>query len=99
MSFARALLQPNLFFEACSNSILEAESCGTPVIAFDNGSNREIIKNGRTGFIANKKSLASSIQRIGSIRREDCRMWIEKNFSQEKMVAGYEKIYQRLLAC
>ncbi len=36
--------------DACSNAILEALSCGLPVVAFESGANMELIKNGGIGF-------------------------------------------------
>ncbi|MFH1890656.1 MAG: glycosyltransferase family 4 protein [Candidatus Kuenenbacteria bacterium] len=99
LSAAYVLLQPNLFFEACSNTILEAQASGTPVVAFDNGSNRDIIKNGKTGFIASERNLVDKIRQVEKIKRSICREWIEKNFSKEKMVDGYEKIYEKILIC
>jgi len=76
------------------------------VIAFDFGSAKEIIKDGKTGFVVsfldkkgekNFEGLIEAIERIGEIKREDCREWVEKNFSIEKMVKNYEKIYYQIL--
>jgi len=84
----------------------ESQACGTPVIAFDRGSAREVIKNGKTGFVVpffdkkgkkNFNGLISAIKKINQIKRADCRKWVEKNFSIEKMVNEYEKIYYRLV--
>ena len=50
--------------DACSNSILEAIACGVPVIAFNSGANKEIIKN--NGMIFNDTiSLLEYIQCMG----------------------------------
>jgi glycosyltransferase involved in cell wall biosynthesis len=80
-------------------------ACGTPVIAFDFGSTKEVIKNGKTGFVVpflkggkkNFDGLIEAIDRVGEIKREDCREWVEKNFSIERMVKNYEKIYYQIL--
>lgn len=97
LSQAKALVQPTRVFEACSNSLLEAQACGTPVITFNQGSNREIVKHGLTGLIVKPNQLKQAIKKIGLIRRSDCRQWIEENFTAEKMTEGYEKIYRRLI--
>ncbi len=97
LSKARALLQPTQVFEACSNSLLEAQACGTPVITFKRGSNEEIVKHGITGLIVKPGQLSQAIKKIGSIRRSACRRWIETKFTAEKMTDGYEKIYRRIL--
>jgi len=94
---AKALILPTQYFEACSNVILEAQACGTPVITTDSGSNSELIKNNTTGFISNSKNLLSKIKLIDQINRRQCRLWIESNFTQSKMVEGYEKIYYKLI--
>jgi glycosyltransferase involved in cell wall biosynthesis len=64
-----------------------------------------VIKNGKTGFVVpflkegkkNFDGLIEAIKRIGEIKREDCREWVEKKFSIEKMVKNYEKIYYQIL--
>jgi len=94
---AYALIQPTQFFEACSNSILEAQACGTPVITFNQGSNKELLKNFKTGILANQKNLVKSIEFIKKIKRSVCRRWIESNFSQQRMVSGYEHLYEKLV--
>lgn len=95
---AYCLLHPNSVFEACSNSILEALASNVPVIAYDQGSNRELIKDAKTGFIVNNLSqLVAAIKKIDTIKRSDCSRSIEKNFSLEKMLTAYEKIYYSLI--
>lgn len=42
------------------------------------------------------EGLMEAVRRIGEIRREDCRKWVEEKFTIEKMVEGYEKIYQKV---
>lgn len=40
--------------ENLSNSLIESLACGTPVICYDTGGNREIIEHKITGFVAQK---------------------------------------------
>ena len=103
---AIATLYPIEWEEPFGLIMAESMACGTPVIAFDFGSTKEIIKDGKTGFVVsflNKKGeknfegLIEAVERIGEIKREDCREWVEKNFSIEKMVKNYEKIYYQIL--
>lgn len=102
---AKALLSPLRWEEPFGLTMIEAMACGTPVISFSMGSAPEIIKNGLTGFLvtpsknegANIKNFIEAAKKIGKIKREDCRAYVEKNFSLEKMVAGYEKAYQKIL--
>lgn len=96
---ARALLFPTEYDEAFGYSMIEAMSCGTPVIAFGNGSVPEIVKHGETGFVvSNAEEMAEAIGRIGEIDRAKVRRRAELYFSEEKMVAGYEKVYERAIA-
>jgi glycosyltransferase involved in cell wall biosynthesis len=95
---AFALIHPNIVFEACSNSILEAMASNVPVIAYDNGSNKELIKDGKTGFIVkNEKELIVAIKKLDKISRHDCYLRVKENFSLEKMITDYEDLYYKLI--
>ncbi len=78
----------------------EAMSCGTPVIGFPKKSFSKLIINGKTGFIVPRKKgikgLINAVKNIDKINPIDCRKHIEKNFSLEKMVSEYEKLYQEI---
>jgi glycosyltransferase involved in cell wall biosynthesis len=41
--------------EACSNSVLEALSCGLPVLYLDSGSHTEIVKEAGCGFSSHEE--------------------------------------------
>lgn len=43
------------------------------------------------------EGLVESINRIGEIDRANCRKHVEENFSIEKMVEGYEKVYRKVI--
>jgi len=95
---AKALLHPNLVFEACSNTILEAQACGVPVVAYNNGSNKELVINKKTGFIVNNlDSTLKAIKNVDSINRKACRKNIENNFNVSKMANDYLKIYKKII--
>jgi glycosyltransferase involved in cell wall biosynthesis len=79
--------------------MVEAMACGTPVIAFDRGSVREVVKDGVTGFVVKDEAeMIEAIREVGKIRRADCRRHAEENFSLGKMAEDYLKAYEKLLA-
>jgi len=98
MGEAYALLHPINFEEPFGLSVVESMLCGTPVIAFNKGSMPELIVHEKTGFLVNKIDEAvESLKDIKQIDRKFCREWAESNFSQEKMVNDYLKVYENIL--
>ncbi len=96
---AKALLFPTLYDEVFGLVMIEAMACGTPVIGFDNGAVPEIIEDGLTGFVVRTpKQMASAIKKVHTLSRAACRERVEKLFSIEKMVRGYERVYERVVA-
>jgi glycosyltransferase involved in cell wall biosynthesis len=95
---AKALIYPIEWHEPFGLNMVEAQACGTPVIAFNKGSVPEVVQHNKTGFVV--KDIAEAIRavkKIDQIKRQDCRQWVKKNFSQEVMVKNYEKLYYKLL--
>lgn len=96
---AKAFLFPIRWREPFGLVMIEAMACGTPVIAFNNGSVPEVIEHGITGFIVeNEEEMIEAIKNIDKIRRKDCRKHVEKNFDIEKMVDGYEDVYGKIVS-
>src|SRR5688572_17198127 len=60
---ARALLFPIDWPEPFGLVMIEAMACGTPVIAFDGGSVREVIDHATTGFVVS--SVPEAIRAVG----------------------------------
>ncbi len=88
---AKAFLFPILWEEPFGLVMIEAMACGTPVIAFERGAVPEVVVNGKTGFVVeNEDQMADSLLKINFIGREDCRRWVEENFTVEKMINDYE---------
>jgi len=95
---AFCFLVPLKWEEPFGLTIVEAMACGTPVIAFKRGSVPELIRDGETGFLVeNVWQMAKIIEKIPNISRRECRRWVEKNFTVEKMALGYEKIYKKVI--
>ncbi|KKR71150.1 MAG: Glycosyl transferase, group 1 [Candidatus Levybacteria bacterium GW2011_GWC2_40_7] len=77
--------------------MIEALSCGTPVVAFRKGSTSEVLIDSKTGFVVdNEEEMARAVLNIGQISRADCRKHVEENFTIEKMIDNYEKALKSL---
>ncbi len=96
-SRARALLHLNTIPERFGLVLAEANAAGVPVIAMDLGSCREVIEDGKTGFLVNSVNEAvHAVNRISAIDRAACRKRVEERFSIETMVDGYERVYSKI---
>ncbi len=95
---AKALLFPTQYDETFGLVMIEAMSCGTPVIGWNNGSVPEVIAHGRTGFVVDSvEGMTQAIQQIGTISRHATRERAERLFSKEKMTQGYLRVYERVI--
>ncbi|MBX4187855.1 MAG: glycosyltransferase family 4 protein [Candidatus Doudnabacteria bacterium] len=95
---AKGLLFPTQYDEVFGLVMIEAMACGTPVIAWNKGSVPEVIQDGHTGYIVKDvEGMIKAISNIDKISREECRKRAELFFSVEKMVAGYEIVYMRVI--
>jgi len=96
-SRARALLHLNTIPERFGLVLAEANAAGVPVIAMDLGSCREVIEDGKTGFLVNGVNEAvEALKSIHTIDRTRCRRRVEQCFSIETMVEAYERVYCRI---
>lgn len=79
-------------------TIVESLACGTPVIAMDLGSPREILGDGVSGFLVRSVDEAvGAARRVATLDRSACRRWVEERFTVTHMVEGYLQVYDRLL--
>jgi len=98
LKHAKAILFPIEWEEPFGMVMIEAMSCGTPVIAYDRGSVPEIIKDGVTGFIVKDRAgMIEAVKKIDQIKRKNCRKRVEQMFSEKRMVEKYEVIYKRVI--
>lgn len=87
---ASALLVPIQWEEPFGLTMAEANACGTPVIAFNRGSVKELIEDGKNGYIVhNSAEMILAIEKIKKINRGDCRKHAVDNFSLERMIDSY----------
>jgi glycosyltransferase involved in cell wall biosynthesis len=92
---ASALLMPIRWPEPFGLVMVEALACGTPVIAFPEGSAPEVVRDGTTGFVVeDEEAMAAAVARLGELDPEACRAECEKRFGVSAVVDGYETVYR-----
>lgn len=97
----KALLYPIEWDEPFGLVVTEAMACGTPVIAYDRGSMRELIKEGVSGYVVPRDdldALVEAMEEVGNLDRAKVRAHAESSFSAERMTEAYEKYYYELRA-
>ena len=70
---------------------IEAQSCGTPVIAYGHGGSLETVNGGKTGLFFNDQTLEAIVEAVNKFESmgsqpfapADCRQWAE-GFSEER---------------
>jgi glycosyltransferase involved in cell wall biosynthesis len=95
---AAALLFPIDWPEPFGLVMIEAMACGTPVIAWNNGSVPEVIEDGVTGFIVRSEAEAlAAVRRTSQIDRLTVRRTFERRFSATAMARHYLDVYGDLV--
>ena len=85
-------------------SILEAMACTTPVISTKHPQIQEVILDKKTGFLIENNNLneilhllenreSIDLEKIG----KNARKFIERNFSWNRLIKKYEKMYDKLM--
>lgn len=95
---AKATLFPIQWPEPFGLVMIESMVCGTPVIAWRNGSVPEVVSDGVSGFIVESTDeMAAAVRRLDEIDPAACRKWVVDNFSDRVMVQRYRDAYRRIL--
>ena len=95
---ARGLLMPIRWPEPFGLVMVEALACGTPVIAFPEGSAPEVVQDGETGFVVDDEhAMAAAVGRLGELDPATCRRSCEERFGVESVVAGYVDVYRSVI--
>jgi glycosyltransferase involved in cell wall biosynthesis len=91
---ARALLMPIRWAEPFGLVMTEAMACGTPVIAFPEGSAPELVLDGETGFVVDDEhAMAEAVGRLDEIDPARCRSSAEERFDVTPVAEAYERAY------
>lgn len=78
--------------------MIEAMACGTPVIAWRNGSVPEVIDDGLTGFIVEEmEGAVDAVHRLHTLDRAAVRARFEEAFTSARMARDYLRLYESLI--
>ena len=95
---ATALLFPIRWNEPFGMIMLEAMACGTPVLAFPEGSTPEVVDHGVTGFLCqDEDEMVAALQKVNTIDRKQCRAAVEGYFSTRRMVEEHLELYTSII--
>ena len=98
LSGAVALLMPISWPEPFGLVMIEAMACGTPVIAFNQGSAAEVIENGLTGYVVEDEVGAiAAVPRALELSRQRIRRTFLARFTARRMAEDYLAVYRGLL--
>jgi glycosyltransferase involved in cell wall biosynthesis len=94
---ATALLFPIDWPEPFGLAMIEAMSCGTPVIAWPDGAVPEVVEHGLTGFIVDSVDTAlAAVNDVPRLDRLRVRTRFEERFSAKRMAQDYLALYRAL---
>ena len=96
---ALALLFPIDWPEPFGLVMIEAMACGTPVLAFGEGSVPEVIDDGVSGMVVNSVAEAvAAYPELIALDRKTVRRVFERRFTVKRMAEDYVALYRSLLA-
>lgn len=92
---AHALLVPIEWQEPFGLVMIEALACGTPVVALRRGSVPEVLRHGRTAYVADDLGgMVAGIDRVAELDPAELRADVERRFSVDRMVDEYLQVYE-----
>lgn len=97
MGRAQCVLTPTIYIEPFNQVAVEAQLCGTPVIATDLGGFTETIEHGKTGYRCNY--LGEFVRAIGdtaSLNPQYIRDRAVANYSLDAVAPDYQRYFDRL---
>ena len=98
---------PTSYGEGLPKSLLEAASCGRPIVTYDVPGCREIVIDGYNGILVKPKSVTCLVNAISQLLNDSelCvkmgkngRKLVEKHFTQEKIAEETIAVWEELLA-
>ena len=96
---AAVLLHPIAFAEPFGLSVVEAMTCGTPVVAYPLGSMPEVVDDGVTGYlVADEAGAVAAVGRAAKLDRGAVRARALDRFGVDRMVEEYLQVYLAMAA-
>ncbi len=91
---ALAVILPEGLRTPWSLTTVEALACGTPVITVAAHPDADLIEHGITGFVCpHNDDIAFAVKRVSGLDRQHCRDAFDANFTLDRMVEEYLKVY------
>jgi glycosyltransferase involved in cell wall biosynthesis len=94
---AQALLFPINWPEPFGLVMIEAMACGTPVLAFRNGSVPEIIDDVTGRIVSSIEEAMLALPEVIALDRRTVRRRFEERFTAARMAKDYVNVYRKLL--
>ncbi|QKQ99446.1 glycosyltransferase family 4 protein [Metallosphaera tengchongensis] len=79
------------FIEGWGMTIVEANACGTPALAYNVGSMPEIIKEGKNGFLIDYKDYVKASKTLEYMLEEDVMLSLSKSSLEESMNYDWDR--------
>ena len=96
---AAGLLMPIRWPEPFGMVMVEALACGTPVVAFPEGSAPEIVIHGENGFLVHDEAeMAEAVETLSEIDPDMCRATAASRYDVEIVAEQYEAVYRECIA-
>ena len=104
---AAIICLPSYYREGVPKALLEAASCGRPIVTYDAPGCREVVVDGENGLLVplkNKRELAAALEKLlhdPELRRRmgaAGRAMALREFSQEKVAADTMRVWEEVLA-
>ena len=86
--------------EAFGGVIIQSMACGIPVISYAIGGPKEVVIDGKTGFLVPPNDIEKAVAKIGQLSEispRDCRDFVENNYSLSQLGDTYEKWFAKVM--
>jgi glycosyltransferase involved in cell wall biosynthesis len=98
MSRAQVCIFPTIYSEPFGAVAVEAQLCGTPVVASDFGGFVETVEHGKTGYLCNYiGNFADGLKRAASLDPHYIRERAVRLYSIESVAQLYQAYFERLM--